>query len=97
MKAYTSNALVALAMQAPKVIPDHFLGLTTIPAGELWKGIGVPIGIFLWLVVSGLLCQCFYHLTLSSGLLVLLHGNRLGAFGNSKDAFHPQLLGLHLS
>ena len=48
--AYTSNTLVALGMQAPKVLPDNFLGITTVPTGDLWKALGVPVGIFLWLV-----------------------------------------------
>jgi tellurite resistance protein TehA-like permease len=41
---------VALGVQAPKVLPPNFLGLTSIPTGEIWKAIGVPAGIFLWLL-----------------------------------------------
>jgi tellurite resistance protein TehA-like permease len=37
-------------MQAPKVLPTHFLGITSIPTGEIWKAIGVPAGIFIWLL-----------------------------------------------
>lgn len=48
--AYTSNALVALGMQAPKVLPAGFLGIKGISVGEIWKAFGVPTGIFLWLV-----------------------------------------------
>lgn len=48
--AYTANTLVALGMQAPKVIPPNFLGIGSFPVGEVWKAIGVPCGIFLWLL-----------------------------------------------
>ncbi|KAK4554477.1 hypothetical protein LTR86_008331 [Recurvomyces mirabilis] len=48
--AYTANTLVALAYQAPKVIPDDFLGITTFAVGDVWKAIGVPAGIFFWLL-----------------------------------------------
>ena len=48
--AYTSNTLVVLGMQAPKVLPANFLGITSVPIGDLWKAIGVPCGIFLWLL-----------------------------------------------
>jgi tellurite resistance protein TehA-like permease len=48
--AYTANTLVALGMQAPKVIPRNFLGIGSFPVGEVWKAIGVPCGIFLWLL-----------------------------------------------
>jgi tellurite resistance protein TehA-like permease len=41
---------VALGNQAPKVIPPNFLGLTSIPTGDIWKAIGVPAGIFVWLL-----------------------------------------------
>lgn len=49
-KAYTANALVALGSQATTVLPDHFLGTTTLPVGEVWKAIGLPVGLFLWLL-----------------------------------------------
>jgi len=42
--------LVALAYQAPSVIPDGFLGVTSVPTGDILRIIGVPIGIFLWLL-----------------------------------------------
>ncbi|KAF2636292.1 C4-dicarboxylate transporter/malic acid transport protein [Massarina eburnea CBS 473.64] len=48
--AYTSNTLVALGLQAPKVLPPDFLDLPSLPIGETWKAIGVPAGIFLWLL-----------------------------------------------
>ncbi|KAF2648806.1 C4-dicarboxylate transporter/malic acid transport protein-like protein [Lophiostoma macrostomum CBS 122681] len=48
--AYTANTLVALGVQAPKYIPPEFLGITSIPVGDIWKAIGVPAGIFLWLL-----------------------------------------------
>jgi C4-dicarboxylate transporter/malic acid transport protein len=48
--AYTSGALVSLAMQAPKVLPADFLGITSVPCGDLWKAFGVGAGLFLWLL-----------------------------------------------
>ncbi|KAF2107306.1 voltage-dependent anion channel [Lophiotrema nucula] len=48
--AYTANTLVALAMQAPKIIPPNFLGITSVPVGDLGKAFGVPAGIFCWLL-----------------------------------------------
>ncbi|KAF1960913.1 C4-dicarboxylate transporter/malic acid transport protein-like protein [Byssothecium circinans] len=73
-RAYTSNTLVALGIQAPKVIPPDFLGLTSIPTGDIWKAIGVPAGIFLWLLsfwfcalstVSVLWSAKYMHFTLN--------------------------------
>lgn len=37
-------------MQAPKVIPQTYLGIDAIPVGDVWKAIGVPAGIFIWLL-----------------------------------------------
>lgn len=49
--AYTSNTLVALGMQAPQYLPPGFLGIPPeINVGYIWKAIGVPAGIFLWLL-----------------------------------------------
>ncbi|KAK3065012.1 hypothetical protein LTS18_013662 [Coniosporium uncinatum] len=48
--AYTSNTLVALGVQAPKVLPATFLGITSVPTGDLWKAFAVPAGMFLWLL-----------------------------------------------
>lgn len=48
--AYTSNALVQLGSQAKKYLPPGFLGVSSIPVGDVWKAVGVPAGIFLWLV-----------------------------------------------
>jgi len=48
--AYTANAFIALAYQAPSTLPANFLGMTVAPCGELWKAFGVPCGIFLWLL-----------------------------------------------
>lgn len=39
-----------LGTYAPDVIPKDFLGITTLPVGDVWKAIGVPCGIFLWLL-----------------------------------------------
>ncbi|KAK3064908.1 hypothetical protein LTS18_002768 [Coniosporium uncinatum] len=48
--AYTSNTLVALGVHAPKVLPATFLGITSVPTGDLWKAFAVPAGMFLWLL-----------------------------------------------
>ncbi|KAF2030890.1 C4-dicarboxylate transporter/malic acid transport protein-like protein [Setomelanomma holmii] len=48
--AYTSNTFVSLAMQAPKQIPDDFLGITSVPVGDIFKAFGVAAGIFMWLI-----------------------------------------------
>jgi C4-dicarboxylate transporter/malic acid transport protein len=48
--AYTANTFVALAMYAPKHIPDDFLGITSIPVGDIFKAFGVAAGIFMWLI-----------------------------------------------
>ncbi|KAH7091599.1 C4-dicarboxylate transporter/malic acid transport protein-like protein [Paraphoma chrysanthemicola] len=48
--AYTANTFVALGMQAPKHIPIDFLGITSIPVGDIFKAFGVAAGIFMWLV-----------------------------------------------
>lgn len=48
--AYTANTLVALGLQAPYHIPDDFLGITSVPVGDLFKAFGVATGIFIWLV-----------------------------------------------
>lgn len=61
-------------MQAPKVIPPDFLGIGSFPVGDVWKAIGVPSGIFLWLLsfwfcalstVSVLWCWKDMHFTLN--------------------------------
>ncbi|ETS74910.1 hypothetical protein PFICI_13394 [Pestalotiopsis fici W106-1] len=46
---YTSSTLAALGMQAPRVIPADYLGLS-VPTGELWKAMAVPAAMFVWLV-----------------------------------------------
>lgn len=66
--AYTANTLVALGIQAPKVIPADYLGITSVPTGDLWKGIGVPAGIFIWL-----LAFWFFALSTVSVLFTLPH------------------------
>jgi tellurite resistance protein TehA-like permease len=48
--AYTANACVALGMQAPKHVPDDLLGITSVPVGDIFKAMGLIIGIFLWLI-----------------------------------------------
>ncbi|KAJ4992837.1 c4-dicarboxylate transporter malic acid transport [Stagonosporopsis vannaccii] len=48
--AYTVNTFVALGMQAPKHIPKGFLGISSIPVGDVFKAVAVAVGIFMWLV-----------------------------------------------
>jgi C4-dicarboxylate transporter/malic acid transport protein len=48
--AYTANTFVALGLQAPKHVPEGFLGITSIPVADVLKIFGVVAGIFLWLV-----------------------------------------------
>lgn len=38
-------------MQAPKIIPATYLGITSgVPTGDLWKAMSVPAAMFVWLV-----------------------------------------------
>ncbi|KAJ9496263.1 hypothetical protein H2202_008221 [Exophiala xenobiotica] len=48
--AYTSYALISLGSQAQGILPPGFLGITTIPVGDIWKAVGVAAGLFLWFV-----------------------------------------------
>jgi tellurite resistance protein TehA-like permease len=48
--AYTANTFVSLAMYAPKHIPRDFLGITSVPPGDIFKVFGVAAGIFMWLI-----------------------------------------------
>lgn len=48
--AYTANAFVSLGMQAPKHVPNDFLGISSLPAGDILKVVGVIAGVFMWLI-----------------------------------------------
>ncbi|KAI7783093.1 malic acid transport protein [Diaporthe eres] len=48
--SYTVNTFVALGMQAPKHIPEGFLGIHSIPVGDVFKAVAVAVGVFMWLV-----------------------------------------------
>ncbi|KAF4950001.1 hypothetical protein FSARC_13320 [Fusarium sarcochroum] len=48
--AFTCAGLMSLGTQAKSVIPEGFLGITSFPVGELWLGISVAAGLFIWLV-----------------------------------------------
>ncbi|KAK5079340.1 hypothetical protein LTR64_002237 [Lithohypha guttulata] len=63
--AYTANAMIILGSQAQVILPPGFLGITTIPVGDIWKALGVAIGIFLWLLA-------FWFFALST--VGVLHG-----------------------
>ncbi|KAF2085401.1 C4-dicarboxylate transporter/malic acid transport protein [Saccharata proteae CBS 121410] len=55
--AYTSITLVALGTQAQHVVPPTYLSITSVPTGDLWKALGVPTGIFLWLLAFWFFAQ----------------------------------------
>ncbi|ENH72756.1 Malic acid transport protein [Fusarium oxysporum f. sp. cubense race 1] len=48
--AFTCGGLIALGTQAKSAVPDDFLGTPSIPAGELWSGMSVAAGLFIWLM-----------------------------------------------
>lgn len=48
--AYTANTFVTLAMYAPKHVPENFLGITSVPVGDILKAVGVIAGILMWLI-----------------------------------------------
>lgn len=37
-------------MEAPRHIPKGFLGIDTIPVGDVFKAVAVAVGVFMWLV-----------------------------------------------
>ncbi|KAF9774431.1 hypothetical protein IL306_007566, partial [Fusarium sp. DS 682] len=47
---FTCAGLIALGTQAKSALPDDFLNTPNIPAGELWSGISVAAGLFIWLM-----------------------------------------------
>lgn len=48
------------------MIPQGFLGITTLPVGDVWKAVGVPAGVFFWL-----LSFWFFSLAAVSNLAVV--------------------------
>ncbi|KFA69031.1 hypothetical protein S40285_08457 [Stachybotrys chlorohalonatus IBT 40285] len=48
--AFTSSGLVSLGNQAQSAIPSGFLGIESIPVGDLWLGLSVAAALFLWLM-----------------------------------------------
>ncbi|KAF4333879.1 Malic acid transport [Fusarium beomiforme] len=48
--AFTCAGLIALGTQAKSALPDDFLSTPSIPAGELWSGMSVAAGLFIWLM-----------------------------------------------
>ncbi|KAK8099073.1 c4-dicarboxylate transporter malic acid transport protein [Apiospora kogelbergensis] len=55
---YTASALAGLGMQAPKVIPATYLGITSgVPTGDLWKAMSVPAAMFVWMIGFWFLAQ----------------------------------------
>ncbi|KAK8073550.1 hypothetical protein PG994_004449 [Apiospora phragmitis] len=48
---YTATTLASLGIQAPKIIPPTFLGITSgVPTGDLWKAMSIPAAMFVWLL-----------------------------------------------
>ncbi|KAI1875361.1 hypothetical protein JX265_004419 [Neoarthrinium moseri] len=47
---YASTTLASRGMQAPIVIPPNYLGITSVPTGDLWKAFAVPAAMFVWLL-----------------------------------------------
>lgn len=60
--------MIALATTGQKVLPEGFLGITSFPVGDAWKAIGVPAGIFFWL-----LSFWFFSLATVSVLFTIKH------------------------
>ena len=50
LAAYTANTFVALSSQAGHILAPPYLGITSISVADVWKAIGIPAGIFLWLL-----------------------------------------------
>ncbi|KAF5025451.1 hypothetical protein F66182_2474 [Fusarium sp. NRRL 66182] len=48
--AFTCAGLISLGSQAKSAIPEGFLGITSFPVGELWLGMAVAAGLFIWLM-----------------------------------------------
>lgn len=48
--AYTCAGLVGLGKQAQSVLPDGFLGVSSLSVGDVWRSCSVAAALFLWLV-----------------------------------------------
>ncbi|KAI0020726.1 voltage-dependent anion channel-domain-containing protein [Xylariomycetidae sp. FL0641] len=48
--AYTCAGLIALGEQGRKQLPEHYLGVTSLDARDVWYCIAIPSGLFLWMV-----------------------------------------------
>ncbi|KAG8675899.1 hypothetical protein FPOAC2_01981 [Fusarium poae] len=48
--AFTCAGLISLGTQAKSILPDDFLGNLSFPIGELWYGMSIPVGLFIWLM-----------------------------------------------
>ncbi len=56
---YTSQAFVALGVQAQKILPDNYMGDLSVPCGDVLRILGLTAGLFVWL-----LAFWFFALTL---------------------------------
>lgn len=45
---YTAQGIVNLSLNARDVIPSGFLNIPSLNVADLFRAVGVPIGIFLW-------------------------------------------------
>ncbi|KAH7305978.1 voltage-dependent anion channel-domain-containing protein [Stachybotrys elegans] len=48
--SFTCAGLLNLGKQAKANLPDDFLGITSVPVGDLWLGMSVAAALFLWLM-----------------------------------------------
>jgi tellurite resistance protein TehA-like permease len=48
--AFTCAGLINLGKQAKTAIPDGFLGITSVPVGDIWSILSVAVALFLWLM-----------------------------------------------
>ncbi|KAH7369484.1 malic acid transport protein [Plectosphaerella cucumerina] len=54
--AYTCAGLVGLGKQAQTVLPDGFLGVTSLQVGDVWRSCSVAAALFLWLIALWFSC-----------------------------------------
>ena len=53
---YTASALVSLGNQAQSILTGSYLGVTSVPVGDILKIMGTFAGIFLWLLAFWFFC-----------------------------------------
>ena len=53
---YTASAFVSLGEQAQTILPESYLGVTSVPVGDILTIMGTFAGIFLWLLAFWFFC-----------------------------------------